>query len=75
MYTLFDDFFAYNRRPSIYVVSDSQLAEWKREQAEKEITELNKLIDGHKSSIERLETTVGELRKEYPLLEPTKEDV
>ena len=72
MYTLFDEFF-YNRRPSVYVVSDSQLAEWKREQAEKEIAELNKLIDGHKSSIERLEATVVDLRKEYPQL-PTTED-
>ena len=66
MYTLFDELF-YNRRPSVYVVSDSQLAEWKREQAEKEITELNKLIDGHKSSIERLEATVVDLRKEYTI--------
>ena len=73
MYSLFDDLFAYNRRPSIYVVSDSQLAAWKQEQAEKEITELNKLIDGHKSSIERLEATVESLRKEYPQL-PTTED-
>ena len=73
MYTsLFDDFFGYNRRPSIYVVSDTQLAAWKQNQAEKEIEELNRLIDDHKSSIERLETTVNELRKSHPKLEPSK---
>jgi len=75
MYSLFDDFFGYNHRPSIYVVSDSQLATWKQKQAEKEITELNKLIDGHKSSIERLEATVESLRKDYPKLETAKEHV
>ena len=41
----------------MYVVSDSQLAEWKREQAQKEIEQLDRLIDGHKQSIERLEET------------------
>ena len=32
--TLFDDFF--DRRPSVYVISDTQLAAWKREKAEAE---------------------------------------
>ena len=67
--SLFDDFFY--RRPSVYVISDSQLAEYKRNQAEAEITELNRLIDGHKQSIERLETTIEGLRKDYPLLPET----
>ena len=67
--SLFDDFFY--RRPSVYVISDSQLAEYKRNQAEAEITELNRLIDGHKQSIERLETTIEGLRKEYSLLTET----
>ena len=35
--SLFDDFF--DRRPSVYVVSDSQLAAWKRDKAEVEIIE------------------------------------
>ena len=74
MYSLFDDFFTFNRRPSVYVVSDTQLAEWKRQQAEREITELDKLIDGHKQSIERLEETKVVLRKEYPKLEPTTDE-
>ena len=62
--TLFDDFF--ERRPSVYVISDSQLAAWKREKAEAEIIELDKLIDSHKQAIERLEETRTQLRKEYP---------
>ena len=69
--SLFDDFF--DRRPSVYVVSDSQLAAWKREQAEAEILQLQRLIDSHKQSIERLETTIENLRKDYPLIEPTTE--
>ena len=70
--SLFDDFF--DRRPSVYVVSDSQLAAWKREQAEAEILQLQRLIDSHKQSIERLETTIENLRKDYPLIEPTTEN-
>ena len=68
---LLDEFF--DRRPSVYVVSDSQLAAWKRARAEEEIIQLNSLIDSHKQSIERLENTISELRKEYPLIEPTTE--
>ena len=64
--TLFDNFFA--PRPSVFVVSDSQLAEWKRNQAEKEIIELDKLIESHEQSIERLRKTRESLREEYPVL-------
>ena len=64
MYSLLDPF-ALITRPSVFVISDSQMAEYKRNQAEAEIAELERLIDGHKSSIERLEATVNSLRKEY----------
>ena len=40
--SLFDDFF--DRRPSVYVVSDSQLAAWKHEKAQAEIIELEKRL-------------------------------
>ena len=63
--TLFDDFFNY-RKPSIYVVSDAQLSAWKRTQAENEIIQLDQLIDSHKQSIERLQATRDQLRKDYP---------
>ena len=70
--SLFDDFFY--RRPSVYVISDSQLAEYKRNQAESEIIELDKLIEGHQSSIERLKKTRALIREEYPVLQPSTTD-
>ena len=70
-FSIFDDF--YDRRPSVYVVSDSQLAEWKRDKAEAEIVELDKLIDSHKEAIDRLTATREDLRKEYPAVEPAED--
>ena len=72
MYSLLDQF-SLITRPTIYVISDSQLETYKRNQAEAEIVELKRLIDGHKSSIERLEATVDSLTKEY--LTTTESDV
>ena len=69
--SLFDDWFY--TKPSVYVISDSQLAEYKRNQAEAEIIELDKLIEGHQSSIERLQTTRNRLRDEYPVLTPSED--
>ena len=54
---VFTDLMSTYKTPSVYVVSDSQLAEWKRQQALKEIEQLDRLIEGHKQSIERLEET------------------
>jgi len=70
--TFFDDFFA--PRTSVYVVSDSQLAAWKRDKAESEIIELDKLIESHEASIARLKDTRNQLRKEYPSLSETTEE-
>jgi len=70
--SLFDDWF--HTRPSVYVISDSQLAEYKRNQAEAEIIELDKLIEGHEHSIERLKNTRTKLRDEYPALQPKPEE-
>ena len=64
--TIFDDFF--DRRPSVYVISDSQLADYKRRQAEAEVIELDRLIDSHQQAIERLQTTRDAIRKDYPAL-------
>ena len=61
-------------RPSVYVISDSQLAEYKRNQAEAEVIELDKLIEGHEHSIERLKKTRSLLREEFPALQPKPED-
>lgn len=64
------DYFSLLTRPSVFVISDSQLETYKRNQAEAEIIELDRLIESHKQSIERLERTRGDLRKDYPVLEP-----
>ena len=71
--TLFDDFFDY-RKPSVYVISDAQMSEWKTKQAHAEIIELNKLIDAHEQSIERLKNTRSDLEKAYPALQPKPEE-
>ena len=68
MYNSYDPFSLF--RPSVYIVSDSQLETYKRNQVEAEILELDRLIDSHKQSIERLERTRSDLRKDYPALEP-----
>ena len=70
LYPLFDSLYS---RPSVYVISDSQLAQYKRNQAEAEIIELDKLIEAHEASVERLKITREQLRAEYPAL-ADKED-
>lgn len=64
----FDPWMRY-QRPSVYVISDSQLAAYRNKQTQAEIDELNKLIDGHKSSIERLEAHVTDLKKQLSTTE------
>ena len=61
---IYDPFPMFGTRPSVYVISDSELAKYKQEQTKAEIAELERLIDGHKSSIERLETTVSRLKEQ-----------
>ena len=68
-YSLVADFF--QPRPSVYVISDSQLAEYKRAQLDAEILELDRLIDGHKQSIERLEKTKSTLVAQTSSLSPS----
>ena len=48
---------------SIYVLSEKDFAKYKARQVEAEIAELERLKDGHKSSIERLERTIADLKK------------
>ena len=66
--SVFDNFWNPMNRTSVYVISDSQMNAWKRNQAENEIIELDRLIESHKQSIERLQTTRDALRKDYPAL-------
>ena len=72
-YSLFNDLFDLypmfgRRQPSVYVISDSEMARYKRAQAERELLELDKLIDGHKTSIERLEETKQQIQESLPSL-------
>ena len=56
MYSFLDPF-ALITRPSVYVISDSQLAEYKQRQTEREVAELDRLIEGHEDSIRRIKKT------------------
>ena len=62
------------RSPSIYVISDSEMKAYKQKQAVAEIAELQRLVDSHKSSIERLETHISKLEDELPKLPETSKD-
>ena len=75
-YSLFNDVYdpfpMFGRR-SVYVISDSELAKYKEAQAQREIAELQRLVDGHKQSIERLESTIEKLKVDLPALPETTE--
>ena len=60
-----------SRSPSVYVISDSEMKVYKQKQAVAEIAELHRLVDSHKSSIERLETHISQLETELPKLTET----
>ncbi len=67
------DVFTPYKRPSVYVISDSEMKAWKSKQAEAEVLELKRLVDYHKSQAERLEADVLKLEAEYQLT-PAKDD-
>ena len=52
----------FQTQQSIYVLSDSAFTKYKQMQTEAEIEELERLVDSHKSSIERLEKTISALK-------------
>ena len=70
MYSLLDPF-ALITRPSVYVISDSELAEYKQRQTEAEIAELDRLIEGHEDSIKRIKKTRESLQSR--LVKPASE--
>ena len=51
---------------SVYVVTEQQMAEYKRANTEAEIAELEKLVDGHRSSITSLQVMIDKLKGELP---------
>lgn len=56
---------------SVYVLSDSQWKAYRAKQLKAEIAELDKLIDGHRASISRLEATKQELKDAIPEVSPS----
>lgn len=64
---------SYYSKPSIYVLSDSDWKDYKRQQALSEITELNKLIAGHQQAIDRLKETRKILEADYAQTEDLPE--
>ena len=48
---------------SIFILSDTEFNKYKQRQTEAEIQELERLVDSHKSSIERLEATITSLKE------------
>jgi len=71
IFDAFDPFASY-KRPSVYVISDSDMKAWKHKQAEAEVLELKRLVDYHKTQAERLETQVLKLEADYPALTADK---
>lgn len=61
-------------RPSVYVISDSEMKAYKTKQAAAEVLELKKLIDHHKCQAERLEADVARIEQEYPQLTASDAD-
>ena len=70
--TYFDVFDAFSpwiqhRRPSVYVISDSEMKEYKQKQATAEVLELKRLLDYHNTNAERLKDEISSLETQYKL--------
>lgn len=50
--------------PTVYVVSDSELKRLKEENTRLEILEIQKIIDSHQNTIDRLKQTIDILEKD-----------
>ena len=75
IYSLFND--PYDPFPlfgrSVYVLSDSDFAEYKRAQIEREVAELEKLQASYQASIDRVQITIDKLRKDLPAAKAAEE--
>ena len=56
---------SYYSKPSVYVLSDSQWTEYKRQQSLSEIKELNKLIASHEQAIDRLKESRSLMEQQF----------
>ncbi len=72
-FDIFDALTPY-KRPSVYVISDSEMKAWKSKQAEAEVLELKRLVDYHTTQSEYLQEQILKLEAEYPALTLAKDD-
>ena len=76
MFSIFDSYFPSVR--TVYVVSDSQLADLKRRQAEEELASLasqrESLDKAYQSRVDVLEARVQEVTQQIAALNPVKEE-
>ena len=56
--------FSLSVSPTVYVVSDSELKRLKEENTRLEILEIQKIIDSHQNTIDRLKQTIDILEKD-----------
>lgn len=56
--------FSLSVSPTVYVVSDSELKRLKEENTRREIIEIQKIIDSHQNTIDRLKQTIDMLEKD-----------
>jgi hypothetical protein len=54
---------------TVFDYTDSQMQEYKQHQLMAEIAELERLIDGHRSSIAQIQVTIDKLSVNLPELE------
>jgi len=65
------DIFADFRRPSVYVISDSEMKRFKEKNTRAEIAELERIVAEREQSIVTLKATIEDLKKELPALPET----
>ena len=69
--TFFDDFMP--QRERILVISDSQYAEHKKNEAQKQIDVLQASANEYSKALATIQSTIDGLKQEHGLLEPAEE--
>ena len=64
--------YPYSPSPTVYIVSDSELKRLREKNTRNEIAELQKVIDSHQLSIERLKKTIESLESDLSEVESSK---
>ena len=71
-FTLFNEF-GFPTRDRVVVISDSQMAELKKTEAEKQIASLEARKSEYENALTTLTSTITSLKQEHGLLEPAAE--